>query len=143
MTDYRTKDIIGTVINAMTATAVTVASDEYSGNANCTVIENSASGNAEGANAVDVWINVTAASGNNNISIYTEKSLNGTNYATKGYSLKAKNNGAVINAAGWYYCGKIPNLPKKMKLQARVEDGTSATVAIYAYPLYMQSVEVV
>ena len=143
MADYRTKEIIGTVINAMTATAVTVATDEYSGNTNSTVISNETSGNAEGAYAVDVWVNVTANSGNNAISVYAEKSLNGTNYATKGYANSAKNNGAVISTTGWYYCGKIYNLPKKMKLQARVEDGTSATVAIYAYPLYAQSAEVV
>ena len=143
MADYRTMEKLDTVINAMTATAVTVASDEYSATTNCTIIDSqTAAANAEGATGVDCWLLVTVNSGDNNMSIYAEKSLDGTNYATKEFALTAHNNGAVISGTGTYYCGRIYGLPSKMRLTARVENGTSATVAIDAYPFYTQSDEV-
>ncbi len=143
MADYKTQAKIGSVIHAMTATAVTVSSSEYSGNANCTIINTQTSGgNAEGAEGLEVWAIVSAANASGSqISIYSERSDDGTNYGAKEFALTAKNNGEDITATGTYYCGRIYGLSAKMKLQARVETN-DATVAIDAYPFYTQSATV-
>jgi hypothetical protein len=84
-----------------------------------TPIEIESTGNADGAQWLDCYINVTSAPATaGSCELWMAASPDGTNYAAYEYALTV----AVPTATGRYHLGQLIGLPREMKLKVKAID---------------------
>lgn len=121
----RAYDRAGDEVTAQASNAITA--DAMSGGVK-TDINIESGGNADGANWLDCYIDVTAAPGSEaSCELYLEGSPDGANFAGVEYALTCK----VPVAIGRYHLGPLMVLPRNMRLSIKaIAFGFTASLSV-------------